>query len=318
MALKRKAATRRKLLVQKLGHVRKDELKRLRAGRTKRYESRGELAQGGMGVVLSVWDKLLRRPLAMKIQPTQGPDGTEEAVARFLREAQVAAQLQHPGVIPILDVGIDERRRLYYTMPLIEGRDLKVMFDQAHAEPQGRSLTRALFALVKVCEVVSYAHSREVIHGDLKPANVLLGRFGEIYVLDWGLATLDSESLPEGVVSGTPSYMAPERAEGRVSLQSDVYSLGAMLYRLLAGRSPYAPRHGREDPKKTLELIRRGPATPLQRLAPDAAPELLAACERAMAREPEQRHANAAELAAELQDFLVGRVASGQPARRQR
>jgi serine/threonine-protein kinase len=318
MALKRRATARSKVLVPKLGHVRKDELKRLRAGRSKRYERRGESAQGGMGVVLSVWDKLLRRPLAMKLQPTQGPDGTEEAVARFLREAKVAAQLQHPGVIPILDIGVDERGRLYYTMPLIEGRDLRSIFDKAHTESQGRSLTRALFALLKVCEVVGYAHSRKVIHGDLKPANVMLGRFGEIYVLDWGLATLESETLPEGVVSGTPSYMAPERAEGRVSFRSDVYSLGAMLYRLLAGRSPYAPRHGRDDAKKTLELIRRGPATPLQRLAPDAPPELLAACERAMARAPEARQASAGELAAELQDFLVGRVAGRPPARRRR
>jgi serine/threonine-protein kinase len=318
MALRRKAATRRTVLLPRFGHVRKGELKRLRAGRSRRYEHRGELAQGGLGVVLRVWDRLLRRPLAMKLQPSEGNNGTKEAVSRFLREAQVAAQLQHPGVIPILDIGVDERRRLYDTMPLIEGRDLRALFDRVHSEPRGRSLTRALFALVKVCEVVGYAHSRGVIHGDLKPANVLLGRFGEIYVLDWGLATLDSEALPEGVVSGTPSYMAPERADGRVSFQSDVYSLGAMLYRLVAGRSPYAPRHGREDPAKTLELIRRGPATPLRRLAPDAPPELLAACERAMAREPEERHASAAELAAELQAFLVGRVAGRPPARARR
>ncbi|HZJ73073.1 MAG TPA: hypothetical protein VFF36_19230, partial [Planctomycetota bacterium] len=126
---------------------------------------------------------------------------------------------------------------------------------------------------------------------------VCLGPSDELYVLDWGLATLVAGDAPDGApdgaadgaVSGTPPYMSPEQAEGRVGVESDVYALGAMLYRLLAGRSPYAPRRGREDPKKTVELIRRGPPTPVEHLAPDAPAGLAALCARAMAREPQER-----------------------------
>jgi serine/threonine protein kinase len=115
----------------------------------------------------------------------------------------------------------------------------------------------------------------------------------------------------DGTVAGTPPYMAPEQADGRVdalSFRADVYAMGAMLYRLLAGRAPYAPRQGSDDPAKTIELIRRGPPTPLGRLAPDAPPALVAISEKAMARAPEDRHASLEEMAAELQAFLEGRV----------
>ena len=265
------------------------ELQRLRRPRAARYRRRGEVAHGGMGLVVQVWDNLLRRPLAMKLQPTRGKDGGEEAVARFLREGRIAAQLRHPGVIPVHDLGLDERGRLYFTMPLVEGRELGPVLDHARNAPRGGELARALDALAQVCDVVRYAHSRGVIHGDLKPSNVLLGPFDEVYVLDWGLARLASDDDHDGLVSGTPPYMSPEQAEGRVDFPSDVYALGAMLYRLLAGRSPYSPRRGREDPKKTLELIKRGPPTPIERLAPDAPAGLAALCARAMAREPAER-----------------------------
>jgi serine/threonine-protein kinase len=294
------------------------ELKRLRAGRSSRYVRRGVVAQGGMGVVLRVWDRLLRRAVAMKVQPTRGPGATPEAIARFLREGQVAAQLQHPGVIAVHDLGIDERGRLYFTMPLVEGRDLRALFDRARGEHADDSLDAALRALVQVCEVVAFAHSRGVIHGDLKPTNVLVGRHGDVHVVDWGLATLAPGGATDGVVAGTPTYMAPEVVEGRASVRSDVYALGAMLYRLLAGRGPYAPRRGREDARKTLELLKRGPATPVSRLAPDAPPELVAICERAMSRDPADRHASADALAAELRAWLGSRVADGRHGGRRR
>ncbi len=305
----------------------------------------GELARGGMGVIRHVWDTVLRRPLAMKVLDAQAlPEGSDSAsgsVARFLEEAQVTGQLEHPGVVPIHDLGVDEDGRVYFTMPLIEGRDLNEVFDLARDQSEGWSLTRALLALTKVCEVIGYAHSRGVIHRDLKPANVMVGKFGETYVMDWGLAKVvgapepapaespaTAEGSPaagvtgdeltsgrtiEGTVFGTPAYMAPEQAEGRVadvSFHTDVYAIGAMLYRLLAGRSPYAPRRGKEDAAKTLELVRRGPPTPLERLAPKSPPELVAISEKAMARRPSERYASVQALADDLQAFLEGRVVS--------
>ena len=298
-----------------------------------RYTLLGEIARGGMGIVLHVWDAVLKRPLAMKVldlnESTAGSG--ERSIARFLAEAQLSGSLEHPGVVPVHDLGVDEKGRAYFTMPLIEGRDLNEVFDLAAREAEGWSLTRALFVLTKICEVVAYAHARDVLHRDLKPANVMVGKFGEVYVMDWGLAKAvgarepapPAESPPpeatatdaartiDGTVFGTPGYMAPEQAHGRVdevTFLTDVYALGAMLYRLLAGRSPYAPRRGEEDAARTLELVRRGPPTPLARVAPQASPELIAIAEKAMAREPPQRYESVEALGKDLQAFLEGRV----------
>lgn len=303
--------------------------------RPARYVRLGEVSRGGMGVIQRVWDTVLRRTLAMKVLDVDaarvGERSAADAVARFLEEARVTGQLAHPGVVPVHDVGTDAGGRVYFTMPLIEGRELGEVLDLARTGSEGWSLARALRALTKVCEVIAYAHSRGVIHGDLKPSNVMVGRFGEIYVVDWGLAKLvdrpgsepasgtdapaagEDRTLP-GTVQGTPPYMAPEQADGRpadVSFRTDVYALGAILHRLLAGRSPYVPRRGeRDDQERIVELIRRGPPTPLGRLAPTAPAELVAISERAMARRPEDRYASIAELADDLHAFLETRVVS--------
>jgi serine/threonine protein kinase len=303
-----------------------------------RYVLLGEVARGETAVILRVWDALMERPLAMKLLDTaalpKDSDEAEAATARFLNEARIAGQLEHPGVVPIHDLGADERGRVYFTMPFFEGRNLDEVFELLRSRSEGWSLGRALLLLAKVCEIMAYAHSRGVIHRDLKPSNLIAGAFGEVYVVDWGLAK-ELEPLgsapaagserggqvePEdaragqtldGTVAGTPPYMAPEQAEGRVaevSYRSDVYAMGAMLYRLLAGRAPYAPRHGRDEPSKTVELIRRGPPTPLERLAPDAPKELVAISAKAMARDPKDRYASLEDLARDLQAYLEGRV----------
>jgi serine/threonine-protein kinase len=312
-----------------------------RQARTRsRYVLLGEAGRGGMGIVLRVWDTVLERPLAMKVLDSQALPADEaeagEVLARFLAEARIAGQLEHPGIVPIHDLGSDERGRVYFTMPYFEGRTLDEVFDLARSRTEGWSLGRALLALSKVCEVMAYAHSRGVIHRDLKPSNLIAGAFGQVYVLDWGLAKVLDPRAPEpvqdagegppqadaagpgetldGTVAGTPPYMAPEQALGQlaqVSYRSDVYALGAMLYRLLAGRAPYAPRHGRDEPAKTVELIRRGPPTPLRRLAPHAPPALAAICERAMARAPEDRYASVEDLARDLNAYLEGRLGDG-------
>jgi serine/threonine-protein kinase len=314
-------------------------VKKLRAAPAAiRYLPLGEVARGGMGgIVLRVWDTVLDRPLAMKVLDTKSlpahAGAADEALARFLAEARVAGRLQHSGIVPIHDLGADRRGRVYFTMPLFEGRTLDEVFDLARSRGEGWTLGGALRALAKVCEVMAYAHARGVVHRDLKPTNLIAGEFGEIYVVDWGLAKVvdpraseaaqpppeadaDRKSAGsaaigqtmEGTVAGTPPYMAPEQAEGRVaavSFRADVYALGAMLYRLLAGRGPYAPRQGADEPEKTVELIRRGAPTPLHLLAPDAPPDLVAVCERAMARAPEDRHASVADVARDLHAFLA-------------
>lgn len=298
------------------------------SARAGRYVLLGEIAHGGMGVILHVWDTVLERELAMKVLDVDASSNGDDAKSRFLTEAQVAAQLEHPGVVPVYDVGLEQGGRLYFTMPRIAGRNLEEVFDLARARSEGWSLTRALLAIGKLCDVVAFAHSRGVIHRDLKPANVMVGAFGEIYVVDWGLAktvgererrreepevtdgTAPGETL-DGTIAGTPPYLAPEQAQGRVAevaFRADVYAIGAILYRLLAGRAPYAPRQGREDPAATLALIRRGPPTPLRRLAPTAPRELVAICETAMAWKPDDRYTGVRELARDLDGFLEGRV----------
>jgi serine/threonine-protein kinase len=299
-----------------------------------RYVMLGEVSRGSTAVVLRVWDSLLERPVAMKLLDTDAlPDdaaAAEAARARFLAEARIAGQLEHPGVVPVYDLGTDEGGRVYYTMPFFEGLNLDQVFQLVHSRSERWSLGRALLLLAKVCGIMAYVHSRGIVHRDLKPSNLIAGSFAEVYVVDWGLAkVLQPLAEPEpdhdggsaataaagrtmdGTVAGTPPYMAPEQADGRVdalSFRADVYAMGAMLYRLLAGRAPYAPRQGSDDPAKTIELIRRGPPTPLGRLAPDAPPALVAISEKAMARAPEDRHASLEEMAAELQAFLEGRV----------
>jgi eukaryotic-like serine/threonine-protein kinase len=273
-----------------------------------RYVLLGEVARGGMGLVLRVWDTLLERPVAMKVLDTKAlPTDLE----RFLTEARVAGRLQHRGIVPFC-----------------EGRTLEEVFELTRTRADGWSLGRALRVLLEACDVVAHAHSRGVLHRDLKPANLIVGPSGEVWVIDWGLAkAIDAhEPAPEpeknatervadpppgqtlaGTVAGTPPYMAPEQADGRVadvSFRTDVYALGAMLYRLVAGRSPYAPREGTDEPAKTLELIRRGPPTPLGTVAPEAPAQLVAIVDRAMAREPKGRYPSVEALARDLRAFV--------------
>src|SRR5262245_35365073 len=163
-----------------------------------RYQPRGDIAEGGMGKILRVWDQDLRRTLAMKVMHrTLGPgsDGRRprsqaRVLARFLEEAQITGQLDHPGIVPVHELGVDNEGHVYFTMPLVRGRELKEIIELARGEREGWNLRRTLGVLVKVCEATGYAHSKGVIHRDLKPGNVMVGRFGETYVMDWGLARI--------------------------------------------------------------------------------------------------------------------------------
>jgi len=318
-----------------------------------RYEMKGELARGGMGVVLRVWDKDLDRNLAMKVVLGKGgasagdtPEVDPRTLSRFLEEARIAGQLDHPGIVPIHELGLDSQGRVYFTMKLVKGHDFKEVLGFLHRREHGWTVTRALGVLLKVCEAMAYAHSKGVIHRDLKPSNIMVGRFGEVYVMDWGLARVlgqedrkDIRIRPElvsesgelhsdrrdhaggkpdsllvtmdGDVVGTPAYMSPEQANGRiegVGTQSDVYSIGATLYELLTGQVPYVPAGAKLNNYAVWQLVQLGPPPPLRDLARGVPEELEAICEKAMAQKPENRYADVEALALDLRAYLESRV----------
>ncbi|MCC7014816.1 MAG: serine/threonine protein kinase [Planctomycetes bacterium] len=318
-----------------------------------RYRLLGELGRGGMGVVLKVWDDELRRSLAMKVisgesgnSTAHTPDVDPKTLGRFLEEAQITGQLDHPGIVPVHELGLDTSGRVYFTMKLVKGEDLRKIFEHVKTGHNGWNQVRALGVLLRVCEAMSFAHSKRVLHRDLKPANVMVGSFGEVYVMDWGLArvlgsedrrdvrprlksaTAPSEVLTvrrdstegtpgsplmtmDGTVIGTPSYMPLEQARGELASlgpHSDVYSIGAMLYQLVSGEMPYAPGGTRVSQNAILLTVLREPPAPIERLAPSAPPELVAICDKAMQREISQRYATTEALALDLRAYLEGRV----------
>jgi serine/threonine protein kinase len=327
-------------------------LERLSAHRPRksRYELVGEVARGGMGAILKVWDSALRRSLAMKVTlGKSSPEGDtpavdEQVLGRFLEEAQVTGQLDHPGIVPVHELGLEADGQVFFTMRLVKGRDLKQIFDLVRDTEEGWTLTRALSVLLKVCEATAYAHSKGVLHRDLKPANVMVGQFGEVYVMDWGLAKVldredqhdlrpDTEQVtaalrtdgmderdwdPEtplltmdGTVLGTPAYMPPEQARGEIEAldrRSDVYALGAMLYHLLVGHAPYTVPGLEAGPYAVWRWVLESAPRAVHELAPDVPDELVAICEKAMAREPEERYEDMSALSRDLEAFLEGRV----------
>ena len=188
-----------------------------------------ELARGGMGTVYLAEDRELDRLLAIKVLNT--PDVTEDLRNRMVREAQIIARLEHPGIVPVHDVGTLPDGRIYYAMKFVRGSRL----DEYAA--QGAALRDRLRKFQAVCDAVAFAHAHGVIHRDLKPQNIMIGSFGEVLVLDWGVAKVrDYPRELEGTVIGTRDYMSPEQARGEVDQldeRSDIYSLGAVLSFLL-------------------------------------------------------------------------------------
>ncbi|MCK5941129.1 MAG: serine/threonine protein kinase, partial [Planctomycetes bacterium] len=299
-------------------------------GRAERYQLRGEIGRGGMGLVMCAYDPSLGRDVALKsLAQSQGASPSPRRLRRFLHEARVLARLQHPGIVTVHEVGVGTDGTPYFTMPLVEGYDLqRVVASVAAGDPRW-PLVRAVGVLARVCEAVAHAHARGVVHRDLKPANVMVGNDGATYVVDWGLARLlDDGDEPvatepvaggpllrtlDGEVIGTPAYMPPEQARGELDAigpRSDVYALGAMLYHLLAGAAPFSSGGAVRDSAETVERVLAGPPRPLREAAPSVPGELVSICERAMARDAGDRYRSAGELADDLRAFLEGRVVS--------
>jgi len=276
------------------------------------YEMGAVIGRGGMGEVLAAHDPRIGREVALKRMRSESPTG--EAVGRFLREARIQARLDHPAIVPVHELGTDEAGRPYFTMKRLAGRTL------SHRLADGGALNRILRAFVEVCLAVEYAHARGVIHRDLKPSNIMLGDYGEVYVLDWGIARVldlgprapsepgvvaDDIDTLEGTRSdamlGTPGYMAPEQARGLgVAPAADVYSLGAILFEILAGK-PLHPR-GEGAIGSTLANPQQSPAL---RRGDGVPPELDAICLEALAEDPTARP-SAHELAERVQRYLDG------------
>jgi serine/threonine-protein kinase len=293
-------------------------------------------AKGGIGQVWVARDDELGREVALKELRTDRP--SEGSIrARFINEARITGQLEHPGVVPVYELveGTGEHAA-YYTMRLIRGRNLKHAIEAYHRERRAGqagplALRDLLTSFVAMCNTVAYAHARRVLHRDLKPENIVLGDFGEVIVLDWGLARLmdraeaagrllpvsvESHASPEhtiaGQVVGTPSYLSPEQAEGRLDLldeRSDVYGLGAVLYEILTCEPP----HSSGTPEEVVQRVLREPVVPPRQLVADVPRALEAVCLKALAKMPCDRYTSARELSREVEHFLADEPVTAWP-----
>lgn len=270
----------------------------------------GMLGKGGMSQVFRVRDETLGREVALKVlRPELLKD--DDALATFVDEARITAQLDHPNVPPVYALSADKKRSTCFTMKVLEGSTFQQMLEK-NKHGGIEALFAALEVMIRVCDAVSFAHSRGIIHCDLKPANVMVGDHGQIYVVDWGLARrkelLPKEGEDDGRAVGTPAYMAPEQARGNNHLideRTDVFLLGGMVYRLLVGKPPYVAATA-ED---TLELARVGSFPPPEVVAAPGRPmppRLATICRKALAPQKEHRYQAVAELRKELEEFIHG------------
>jgi hypothetical protein len=274
-----------------------------------RFEELGELGRGGMGRVADAFDRSLARQVAVKSALARDP----AVLARFEREVRITAQLEHPSIVPLYEAGRAADGTPYYVMRRVDGKPLEDAV-------RGASLERRLALvpnLLAVCDAAGFAHARAIVHRDIKPDNVLLGRFGETLLIDWGLARrFDDDDRPSaaspgagltraGAVTGTPGFMSPEQARGeRADARSDVYSLGATLFYVLAGEPPHLGRTGEE----TIAATASGKPPRWHQLSRGVPDDLRAILARALAADPAQRYRDAGALAADLRQFVTGNL----------
>ena len=347
------------------------------------YTKGREIARGGMGAILEANDRMLGRTVAMKVVLEER--ASEDARMRFIREATVLGQLEHPNIIPIHELGKDENSNLFYTMKMVEGRTLQAIINdlkKGDAETIANySLDGLLTVFRKVCDAIAFAHSKGIVHRDLKPENIMVGAFGEVLVMDWGLAKILSDAaqtadelgqqqllsntnadgtesaLPtgfqeltdsqmrgssedltmDGAVMGSPQYMPPEQAEGRIAEideRSDVYSLGGILYAILTLQPPIQGK----TVAQVLLNVKSGNITPPSQHNPEGPAQakgkpvgevradltlphcpgnrvpgaLSSVCMKALSMESGDRYANTRNLAADIEAFQTGRATSAE------
>ena len=339
-----------------------------------KYEIGEEVARGGMGSILAARDHSIRRHVALKVM-RQEQRANSESVVRFVEEAQVTGQLEHPNIIPVHELGVDGVGNVFYTMKFVEGVSLQDILEDVRAG-EAPALTQyplnhLLNIFLKICDAIAFAHSKGVIHRDLKPGNIMVGRYGEVLVLDWGLAKVvggetaadpagEADSAPseltlewikehidsvrqdgdsgeyltmEGAILGTPLFMAPEQAYGRIGQldgRTDIYALGAILYNILTLHPPVEGdtsqavllrvAHGQITPVseynsqstaagklKGRDILKRRDLTMLGHCPDLRAPESLAAVAmKALAQTPADRYQSVSELQREIESYQSG------------
>jgi serine/threonine protein kinase len=331
-------------LTKRTGQKPVQELLKRPAGPRERYCIDQEIARGGMGVVLRAVDCDVRREVAVKYLLDQND---RKKKLRFIEEAQITGQLEHPNIVPIHELGMDAQKRLFFSMKMVHGRSLAQVVEDLRNIPRAAEkewpLTRLLTIFVNICHALAYAHSRSVVHRDLKPANIMVGDFGEVYVMDWGLAKVlgggaetsasdsftgprsskvmlspevDTDLTQVGTILGTPAYMPPEQATGQINLidqRSDVYSLGAILYEMLTLEAPVSRDGGYVS---ILVRVAEGTIVPpeqrdVKRARAGKIPrELAAIAMKALAKEPQDRYQDVMALRRDVECFHEGRSVS--------
>ncbi|MFH1653854.1 MAG: serine/threonine-protein kinase [Pseudomonadota bacterium] len=297
-----------------------------------RYEIRGMVGRGNLGRVFLAFDKNIEREVAAK-ELSGDPEhkAYQIGLMRLIREAKITGALEHPGIVPIYDFGTKSDGTFYYTMRRIAGIPLYQAINECKSptpEESFKKRIKLLDSFIDVCDALGYAHSKGLIHRDLKPEHIILGKFGETVILDWGLVkkvgdkdelSLDTDAdiskylsqdvTVDGTVLGTPSFMSPEQANpkhGAIDQRSDVYSLGCILYVILTGEKPY-----QRDREHLFERLQSSDPSPSpKKVVPYIPRELCAICEKAMAKQSAFRFENASELANELKAYRDGRLIS--------
>jgi serine/threonine protein kinase len=297
--------------------------------------SPGEIARGGMASVEAAIDRTLGRRVALKLLHPEYQH-SELAVRGFIREAQITGQLDHPNIVPIHELAVDSSGRLFFTMKLVEGRTLYDLIDSLRASHdridarglkisttvEHEELLRLLDVFVRLLDAIAFAHSRGVVHCDIKPENVMVGDYGQVYLMDWGIAKVmperESSSFPRttrvrdtlppvtsaaNMIVGTPTHMSPEQARGEQQLidpRTDVFALGAVLFEILTGHPPYQG----DDPAEVLALARACEPVLLPHLA--IPQELRRIVGVAMNKDPAKRYQSVEQFRIDLQGFARG------------
>lgn len=297
-----------------------------------RFESRGEIGRGGMATVYHVVDRNLLRHSAMKVLAPELAR-QESYRLRFLEEAQIGGQLDHPNIVPVHELGSDDDGALYFTMKRVVGETLESWLTRDAGPRSVQMIGPYLEVLVKVCDAISFAHSRGVVHRDIKPANIMIGSYSQVYLMDWGLAriigvqdtssgkqggrrsiatTRDRDNVEldeEGMVAGSLEYMPPEQAKAHnhlVDERSDVFALGAVLYHVITGRAPYTS----DDLRERVEMAQHARFTPVEDIVwANPLPRRLGLiAERAMSFDPAERYQSAEELKQDLLNYQRGAI----------